>query len=61
MSWLATEASVCGARKPVIRTEISLRPDGTNEFGHDLVDRVLMAIMRCPRPWAPAHWQVSGP
>lgn len=61
MPWLATGASVCGALKPPARTEISLRPDGANELGHDSVELVRIAIMRCLRSWAPAHGRVPRP
>jgi hypothetical protein len=37
MPWLATGASLCGALKPPVRTEISLRSDGADELGRDLV------------------------
>jgi len=49
MSWLATGASVSGVPKRPVRTEISCRPDAANESDHDLVDGVLIVIMRCLR------------
>ena len=59
MSWLATGTIVRGVPRPPFRTEISIRLDGANELGHDSVDLVLIAIMRCLRLWASA--QRHGP
>ena len=61
MPWLATGASVCGALKPLVRTEISLRAAGADELDRDLVDGVPLSIMRCLRSWAPAHRRLPRP